>query len=96
MVRRFSVSTPDDLDSLSEFLRNGRLNNVARVWRVAKKQGKTAFDGLVFVVFSTDKPGVREATVIRLGLDGGLNELATLKYNLALGWCSTHLMPVYP
>lgn len=96
MVRRFSVDSPADLAALEGYVRSGTLGNLARVWSVARKQGKTAFDGLVFAVFSTEKRGCREAEIIRLGLDGELHHVAALKYNLALDWCAKHLRPVWP
>lgn len=93
MAHRFKVATPDDLCSLLDYVIDGTnpIKNLARVWIVTKKQGKEGFDGHVHVLFSTRKKESREAVIYRDSPEMKIIEVATLKYNLALRWCMTHL-----
>lgn len=93
MVRRFAVGSPADLAAMEAFVTDGTCGNVARVWSAMKKQGKAAFDDRILVVFDTERNGVRHATVIRLGLDDEIHQIAELRYNKALHWCAQYLRP---
>ena len=92
MEHRFKVATPDDLYSILNYVIDGTnpVKNLARVWIVTKKQGKEGFDGHVHVLFSAKK-GSREAEIYRDSPEMKMISVATLKYNLALRWCMTHL-----
>lgn len=95
MARRFVVDSPADLAAMQAagLLKSGTLGNVAKVWSATKKQGKTAFEGRVCVMFDASGSGPRHAIVYRIGIDKEIHEMAELKYNTALKWCGMYLRP---
>ena len=96
MARRFVIDSPADLAAMDAagLVRSGRLMNTAKVWSATKKQGKTAFDGRIFIMFDSSRQGPRHAIVYRVGIDEEIHEMAELKYNTALKWCEMNLRPV--
>ena len=91
MIRRFEVGSPTDLAAMEAFVDSGTCSNVAKVWGIARKRGNECWNGRILVVFDTEHRGSRRATVIRLGLDEEIHEIARLKYNKALHWCAIYL-----
>ena len=97
MTRRFLIASPDELDSLAQFAKDGNIPRAARIWRTAQaKKGTkgTPWDGKVFADYCA-YDGAREAMVILLGHDGAVLRLfAHMRYNLALSWCREHLKEI--
>ena len=93
-AKRFHIATPEQLRELSEFVKEGKLNNIASVWTAAKRRnGATRWDDKIFVGFSGDRHRVAE--VVRIDANSELVYCATLRYNLALNWCEKNLREVY-
>lgn len=94
MVRRFSVDSPADLVALNGLASQGSCSNVAKVWSATRHSGNTAWDNRFFVTFNAGRSGPKTASVIRIGLDEEIHEIAKLQYNKALQWCSMYLKPL--
>ena len=92
MAKRFIFDSPDQLQMLeaSSLLKEGRVLNTARVWRVSQRQGKDSWDGMIGVCFLTEGRD-RVAKVYRKKPNGEEVTIARLKYNPALEWCRKNL-----
>lgn len=92
---RYHVETPEQLKELRQYLKDGELDTVIRVWMAMKRrEGKTNWDDAIRVIFSVKEDKKREAAVYRNSQNGSMVYCAELKYNLALKWCKQHLMQV--
>ena len=92
MAKRFVVESPDQLRELEirSLLKEGSVLSTARVWQVARRQGKTTWDGKIVITFLSKDSG-RVAMVCRQKANGDGATLAVLKYNPALAWCRENL-----
>lgn len=95
MARRFVVDSPYQLKQLeiSSLLKEGSVLSTARVWQVAKRQGKETWDGNISICFRTEGRD-RAAVVCRKKTNGDEAIIARLKYNHALAWCRENLKEV--
>lgn len=88
-MKKFHVGTPDQLQDLEAFMKSGNVEHIRAVWSAKlRKDGKSPWDNSIHVIFSGRS---RKANITRSGTDGTMLEIADLKYNPALKWCTKNL-----
>lgn len=95
MAKEYMVSSPDELRALGAHIKDGNVDNVAKVWSAGKRAGGLSpWDGKIYVAFESYGKGRKRAMVYRISLDGEKRIVAQLKYTPALAWCNEHLTPI--
>lgn len=93
-AKRFHVARPDELRKLAEFVKEGKLDAMIRVWTVTiRKQGKSRWDDAIYIGFSGDRNRIAE--VFRIDAGGEVIRCASMQYNKALNWCEQHLQEAF-
>lgn len=90
-MKKFKIESPEQLESLSPFVKTGGVKAPAKVWRTEKvrKNGPTNWDGHVVAEFRRHQ-GKNEAMVY-VEKPTGPFVFAQLKYNTAVRWCKENL-----
>ena len=89
MRKKYHIKSPELLDGLTDFIKEGNVSALISVWRSKlRKDGESPWDHSIFAVFDT-KDG-RHAYIAR-EVSGELLVRANLKYVPALKWCEDNL-----
>lgn len=87
-MKRYAVSTPEELRSLAPLVTSGSIEAVAAVWSASARRGggESPWNGKVFITFNA-----RKAVIQRVNGGGELIDIARAKYNAALAWSADNL-----